>query len=149
MDDNFLSEESVKDFVEKNEDYYVKAFTKVKNNKFSFNGAAGFLNIAWFAYRKMYGWMVIALILNRIRTNFVFRIANINERVFADIASFIVFLIVYGLLGNIAYYGKYQRLFHNEKEDLKKYGGTSEVSVVLLFAGLVILAYIKETYYYY
>ncbi len=95
----------------------------------------------------MYGWMVIALILNIIRSNFVSRIVNINEKVFADIGLFIVFVILYGFLGNIAYYGKYQRLFRNGKEDLKKYGGTSEAAVVLLSTVIVIHAYIKVTYY--
>lgn len=135
-----FSEEIIKDFVQKNSDYYLAKWRLLssKNSKISWNWSAFLFGVMWLGYRKMYLYSFIFVLLT------IFTIIPILG-LFISLALWIGL----GMVGNYLYgkftYNKLTELkiaFPEEskfKEEVLKAGGTSVLgSFIALFIAIFV-----------
>ena len=145
LDDHALK----KAFIGKNQDYYIDAWTKIKNgDAFSFHWPAFFLVVFWLCYRKMYLEGAILILIIFIETYISdMLIAKFGAHVFIHYGIQIAYSIAAAILANKIYLNSTKRkiakikaLTTDKEERLAlaiKAGGTSWVSAI--FGGILIM----------
>ena len=93
-------------FNQRNTEYYQQAFDKLeKENKTTFNFAAGFFMGAWLVFRKMYGWALLLILANGgIQEILQMLSSNPTKRVVGSCVFSLILFIGFGFFGNTLYY---------------------------------------------
>lgn len=143
-------------FIGKNADYYLAKWARMdeKNNKMSFNWAAFIFGFSWVAYRKMYTYAALFIVLVGLETLLEYML-DFSENASRAVTAVIAFY--FGFFGNYIYklhteaktkeiVG--QRLWNEARSELTRQGGTSYVAaigfVVALVAVILLVAAVAE-----
>ena len=91
---------------QRNTEYYKAAFSKLeKENKTTFNFAAGFFPILWLVFRKMYGWAMLLILANSGILGILYVLCRSSSTRNVNISIFWLILFVgFGFFGNSLYY---------------------------------------------
>ena len=139
----------------KNVEHYIPIFEKLdQNGGTSWNWCGFFFGPYWFAYRKMYGWVAIALIvptLVGIAFGIAFILAGADDAT-VDVAARLLGLvvnIVFALVANSSYKKRIDKLVKAMPEDndakakyIETKGGVSVAAVIITIAIYVVESYI-------
>jgi Protein of unknown function (DUF2628) len=154
-------------FIDQNPLYYERKWGKKEDPSkgVSWNFAAFFLNTFWFAYRKMYGWMFISLILSVLLELALYGLATVTRlsweiELGISIVAYIGMGALFGLYGNTLYYRHVQKKMKQIEQSplltvdmkpfmLKRTGGVNKWAVgglvFVLFSFLFVIgAYVEE-----
>ncbi|MGL5544534.1 MAG: DUF2628 domain-containing protein [Cetobacterium sp.] len=135
---------SLEDFVRPNSKYYLEVW---RDNKIKFNFAAFLFETLWFAYRKMYDWAIIFLIINLIINLLIFLVLIKTKFYMGGI--FLVFLIriFLGFKANDIYYNRAKKKLEKyEFEPEDKECGTSLFCATVIFFIMIIFQVILDFY---
>lgn len=141
------SETALRHFIGKNADYYLAKWSRMdeKNSKISFNWAAFIFGFSWVAYRKMYTYAALFIVIVGLET-FLEYILDFSEN--ASRAITVVIACYFGFFGNYIYklhaetktneiVG--QRLWNEARIELSRQGGTSFVAAIGFVLALVVV----------
>lgn len=139
----------------KNAEYYIPIFEKLDQKEgTSWNWCGFFFSAYWFAYRKMYGWVAIALIVPALvgmALAIVLLIAGASDATVDVVARFLGFVvnILFALYANGIYKKRIDKLINEMPEDaaaktkfIETKGGVSVVAVIITIA-----IYAAEVYF--
>lgn len=130
-------------FIGKKSSYYLNQFNRLKDEDriISWNWGGMIFGAYWFAYRKMYFYVILYIVIELLGDYFI----DFTYGIFSYILT-----IISGLFGNYLYMRhiektveKYESIEMSRKEDyIKQYGGTGKYGVIFVIF-VAILVYIK------
>jgi len=156
------SEEKIKTFIQKNADYYVNSWKKMKasNKKISWNWPSAIFGFLWMSYRKMFRMALVWFVmLGVLETLTLIGASMIGGKEFAlgmgalfGISYALIMPILFGLFGNYVYasfvYEKFKELETIDPElsesSLLLEGGTSWGKVVLFIIASVVFGILNK-----
>lgn len=121
---------SLEDFVRGSSKYYLEAW---RSERIKFNFAAFLFEALWFAYRKMYTWAIVLVIVN-ISINLLTILVLIKTKFYMiGMILALIIRVFIGFKANDIYYNKAKKVLQRcEFEPEDKDCGTSLLGVVLL-----------------
>ncbi len=92
-------------FNQRNTEYYQQAFDKLeKENKTTFNFAAGFFPLLWLVFRKMYGWAILLILANFGIRRILYALCTSSSSRNVSYIFWLIVFVGFGFFGNNLYY---------------------------------------------
>ncbi|MDR1630785.1 MAG: zinc-ribbon domain-containing protein [Oscillospiraceae bacterium] len=134
-------------YMESGADYYLHRFMSMRkrHSVISWNWAAFLIPVAWFAYRKLFGFSIL-IAFSSIAFSFI---------PYALPFSLMIYIIA-GMLGNYAYMNSLRRHQENtagmddehKLSYIKTHKGTADIAAFMIYAGFLFLIFVEAAIVY-
>ncbi|MBO7454434.1 MAG: DUF2628 domain-containing protein [Alphaproteobacteria bacterium] len=129
-------------FNQRNTEYYQQVFDRLeKENKITFNFAAGFFPILWLVYRKMYGWAILFVLAGFGIRKVLYTLYTSSSSRNVGYIFLLISVVGFGFFGNTLYYKHVKSKIAKGYAEIANYNSIDPVCGIFLviIKNLVIL----------